>query len=209
MSVTDIDYPGRMTRWQPDARDRLTAAAYELYEQRGYERTTVAEIAQAAGLSERTFFRHFADKREVLFSGSSHLLDGMVAAALAAPDDATPFEVVTAALEAVSVFLQPRHPHSARRQALIVGTAELQERELAKMATLTAATADALRQRGVGDPTASLAAEAGIAVFRVAFERWVAVLPAESDATPIASTDVPLFLDVVHDCLAELRAVTG
>jgi AcrR family transcriptional regulator len=160
-----------MGRWEPNASGRLRAAALELYVERGYEQTTVAEIAARAGLTARTFFRHFADKREVLFAGSP-LQDVLVAALDAAPDSASPMEAVAAALDAAAEVLTDRE-FSRRRQAVINANAELQERELIKLATLSAALADGLRKRGIADPVARLAAETGIAVFRVAFERWV------------------------------------
>src|SRR5215472_3630839 len=102
MSVADISIPGdvshchgydrAMGRWEPDARGRLERAALELYGERGFEQTTVAEIAGRAGLTERTFFRHFADKREVLFAGSAALRDLIVNAVTSAPASATPID---------------------------------------------------------------------------------------------------------------------
>lgn len=173
MSAAVINYDRGMGRWQPGARGRLTRAALELYAERGYERTTVAEIAERAGLTERTYFRHFADKREVLFAGSTELGDAMVRAVAAAPESATPVEAVAAGLEAAGAIFRDDREGPRRRQAIIDTTAELRERELIKMASLSAALADALRDRGVPDLTARLTAEAGIAVFKVAFGRWV------------------------------------
>jgi AcrR family transcriptional regulator len=165
---------GVVTRWFPDANRRLQQAAMDLFRNRGYENTTVAEIAQSAGLTERTFFRHFADKREVLFGGSDSLRDLLANAVAAAPRSATPMAAVTAGIEAAGeVFNEARRAYARQRHAIIVTNDELRERELIKLAALAAAIADALRRRGVSDPAASLAAEAGIGVFRVAFERWV------------------------------------
>jgi AcrR family transcriptional regulator len=160
-----------MGRWEPNASGRLREAALELYVERGYEQTTVAEIAARAGLTARTFFRHFADKREVLFAGSP-LQDELVRALDAAPGSASPMETIAAALDVAAGVLTDRD-FSRRRQLVIAANTELQERELIKLATLAAALADGLRGRGVADPVARLAAETGIAVFRVAFERWV------------------------------------
>jgi AcrR family transcriptional regulator len=145
----------------------------QLYVERGFEPTTVAEIAKRAGLTERTFFRHFADKREVLFAGAAALQQHLVDALAAAPASATPLAAVAAALDAAATTLGRNHAYSRQRQAIIVANSDLRERELIKMASLSAALADGLRRRGVPEPDASLAAEAGIAVFRVAFERWV------------------------------------
>jgi AcrR family transcriptional regulator len=161
-----------MGRWQPDAPGRLANAALELYNERGFEQTTVAEIAERAGLTERTFFRHFADKREVLFAGGTGLQDLMLEALLRAPDSATPTEAVACALLATCDMFEERREFARRRQAVIAANAELQERELVKMASLAKAVAEGLRERGVKSPAATLIAEAGIAVFRVAFERW-------------------------------------
>jgi AcrR family transcriptional regulator len=161
-----------VARWQAGASGRLRDAALQLYTERGFEQTTVAEIADRAGLTARTFFRHFADKREVLFAGSADLVSGFEHALSGAPAGATPMEVVAVALDAAAEFLGGDHEHSRRRQAVINATPELRERELNKMASLAAALAEGLRRRGVPEPDASLAAEAGIVVFRVAFETW-------------------------------------
>jgi AcrR family transcriptional regulator len=162
-----------MARWQPEGRERLEKAAMELYRERGYDQTTVAEIAARAGLTERTFFRHFTDKREVLFSGSARLKALLVTQVAGAPRKASPLEIVTAALVATSPLFDERRDFARHRQALIASYPELRERELIKLASLASAMAEALRSRGVSEPRASLAAEAGMAVFRIAFERWV------------------------------------
>src|SRR3954453_4225616 len=162
-----------MGRWQPDAHGRLQEAALELYGERGFDQTTVVEIAERAGLTKRTFFRYFADKREVLFWGADALEELIVAAVAAAPESFTPLDAVAAGLDATTEMFEERHEHAARRQAIITANPELQERELIKMASLAASVAGALRRRGIEDPAAILTAEAGIAVFRVAFERWV------------------------------------
>ena len=161
-----------MGRWEPDAQGRLARAAMELYSERGFDNTTVEEIAAHAGLTERTFFRYFADKREVLFAGGANLQEFLVSAVASAPDSAPPIEAVAAALEGAGALLQERRDYSRRRQAVIAANAGLQERELIKLASLASALATALRERGVTGPAASLAAEAGIAVFRIAIERW-------------------------------------
>ena len=163
-----------MGRWEPNAQGRLAEAALELFLERGFEQTTVAEIAERAGLTERTFFRHFSDKREVLFGGSAGLRALMIDAVTDAPPLATPMDAVAAALEATAVvFNEERRPFARRRRAVIASNPELQERELVKLASLVADMTAALRQRGVKDSTATLAAEAGMTVFRIAFDRWV------------------------------------
>ena len=197
MSVTAVKYDRGMSRWEPDARGRLEQAALELYLERGFDQTTVAEIAARAGLTERTFFRHFADKREVLFASAGQLQDFLVSTLASAPDSAAPIDAVAAALEAAGALLQERGEYAGQRQAVIAANAELQERELIKLAALASAMTDTLRQRGVRDPAASLAAEAGIAVFKIAFERW---------ASETSQADLP---QVIRESLDELKAVTA
>ena len=163
-----------MVRWQPGARERLQAAALELFTREGYEQTTVAEIAASAGLTERTFFRHFADKREVLFDGQEVLLGVFLAGIAAAPAGSSPLEAVTAALLAAAEFFpDERRPWSRQRQSVIAANPALQERELLKLAALATAMAGALRLRGVQEPAATLAAESARAVFGVAFAQWI------------------------------------
>ncbi len=142
----------------------------ELYLGHGFEQTTVAEIAERAGLTERTFFRHFADKREVLFGGASLLQELIVKTVIGAPEAATPIEAVTGALMTAGTVFQK---HVKERQRVINSNVELQARELSKLATLASAIEGALHQRGVVGTTASLTAEAGIVVFKIAFERWL------------------------------------
>lgn len=173
MSATVMRYHRAMSRWEPDARGRLISAAVELYAEQGFEHTTVAEIAERAGLTERTFFRHFADKREILFYGQDAFQDLFVSAVTGAPADATPLEAVEVALNAAAVHFEPRRPWSQQRGGVIAANPGLQERELIKLAHLSSAVAAALQERGVAEPTASLAAQAGIAVFQVAFTQWI------------------------------------
>lgn len=161
-----------MGRWKPGSRGRLHEAALELYAKRGFEHTTVAEIAKHAGLTERTFFRHFADKREVLFAAAGALQETLVSTVAAAPASLTPLEAVAAGIEAYAAELPDRET-ARQRQAIIAANPELRERDLTKYATLSAALAEALRTRGLRDPAATLTAEIGIAVFRVAFARWL------------------------------------
>lgn len=186
-----------MGRWEPNAHERLQEAAMALFQERGYDRTTVEEIAARAGLTERTFFRYFADKREVLFSGSKDLEKFIVDAIASAPPGMGPLNAVTAALEATAPGFEQRRAHARKRQALITAHAELQERELIKLSSLASAIAKGLRGRGVAKPTASLIAEAGIAIFKNAFERWV------------EDTKKHDLSHHVRAALAELRLVTA
>ncbi len=184
-----------MARWEPDSRRRLHEAAFALYAERGFDSTTVAEIASRAGLTERTFFRHFADKREVLFAGSEAFQQAMVSAVAGAPESATALDAVAAGLEAAAAQI-PGRELARQRQAIIAANPELQERELIKFASLSDALTNTLRDRGLGDTAASLLADAGLAVFRVAFERWT-----DADAD---ERDLPA---LIHDSLAELKGV--
>jgi AcrR family transcriptional regulator len=172
-------------------------AAFALYGERGFEQTTVAEIAERAGLTERTFFRHFADKREVLFAGAEALQEVLVSTVAEAPGSLAPIDAAAAGLEAAGAFIQEGGDLARQRQAIIASSAELQERELIKLASLAAALAEALRERGVEDPAASLTAEAGIAVFKVAFERYVE----ESN-----QRDLPR---LIRESLEQLKAVAA
>jgi AcrR family transcriptional regulator len=195
--VAVINYNGRMARWEPNALDRLQQAALDLYGERGFEETTVAEIAKRAGLTERTFFRYFADKPEVLFSGAAALQEFLETRVAEAPVSAAPIDVVVSALEATAGFFQERREFSTLRQAVIDANADLRERELIKLARLSSAIADQLRRRGVSDPAATLTADAGIAVFKTAFERWIDD-PAQQD-----------FAKLIRESLDELKAVTA
>jgi AcrR family transcriptional regulator len=192
-----MDYARRMGRWEPDAVGRLQQAALALYGERGFENTTVAEIAEHAGLTKRTFFRYFADKREVLFLGSEALEELFVTEVAEAPESAAPLDAVAAALDAAAAMFEQRREFAARRQQIIAANPELQERELIKLASLAGAVAKALRVRGVDDPAAILTAEAGITVFRVAFERWID----EANRQPLQR--------LIRESLDELRAVTA
>ncbi|HME01692.1 MAG TPA: TetR family transcriptional regulator [Solirubrobacteraceae bacterium] len=186
-----------MVRWEPDARGRLERAAMELYSERGFEQTTVADIAERAGLTERTFFRHFADKREVLFLGAGPLQELLVNALVDAPASLAPIDAVATALETAGPMFLEHREFSRQRQSIIMANAELRERELIKLASLASAIADTLRRRGVGEPAANLTAEAGIAVFKIAFERWV---DDENEQD---------FAQLIGESLAELKAVAA
>lgn len=162
-----------MPRWEPDAPQRLVEAALDLFEEQGYDETTVAQIAERAGLTKSTFFRHFPDKREVLFFGQGAFLQIPADAIAAAPPDAQPLDAVAEALRALSgVFTRERHPFASKRQSVIGANTELQEREALKRAEFASTMRRAMRRRGVTEPTATLAAELGILAFRAAYARW-------------------------------------
>jgi AcrR family transcriptional regulator len=186
-----------MGRWEPNARGRLEQAAFELYIERGFEPTTVADIAGRAGLTERTFFRHFADKREVLFSGSATLEALFVSTVTQAPESLAPLDAAAAGLDAAGAALQERGDFAWQRQAIIVANPDLQERELIKLASLSRALAGALRERGASEPAASLAADMAIAVFKIAFGRWA------------GGTSPRTLPQLIRESLDELRAVSA
>jgi AcrR family transcriptional regulator len=159
-------------RWEPNAGGRLTEAAMELFAERGYAKTTVEDIAARAGLTERTFFNHFSDKREVLFAGSELFVNQILDVVRAAPKSEPPLDAVVSAYESTSDFFEQRRTFARKRSALITAHRELQERELIKMMSLASAITEVLKQRGTSSSAASLAAETGTAIFRVGFEQW-------------------------------------
>jgi AcrR family transcriptional regulator len=186
-----------MARWKPDAELRLMQAAITLFDERGYDETTVAEIAERAELTKRTFFRYFADKREVLFNGSEQLEHVWIEAIAAAPEDADPLAQVTAGFDALAEMFVERHEFARLRAKIIAANPELQERELIKLQRLAGAIKAALRERGVPLNAAILAAQAGVTVFHVAFAHWV-----EQD-------DPAAFRRLMDESLNELRSVTA
>lgn len=163
-----------MARWEPGAPERLQKAALELFATRGFEQTTATEIAQSVGLTERTFFRHFSDKREVLFYGQHLLVRAFLAGVDTTPPGASPIEIVARALQSAAAFFpNERRPYSRIRQSVIDQNSALQERERHKLASLATNLADALRERGVDELAATLAAQAGVTVFGIAFTQWI------------------------------------
>jgi len=186
-----------MGRWEPDARARLANAALDLYLERGFEQTTVADIAERAGVTERTFFRHFTDKREVLFDGTNALENGVLAAIAGAPASTPALDIAGQALIAGSGFLAERGEWAGRRMRAIAANPELLERELLKLARLSSSVAAALVERGTPQLSARLAAEAAVSAFSAGFERWT---------TATSTLDLA---DCISDALDELRSVVG
>lgn len=198
MTVTVNTTIGEMGRWQPDSRGRLYEAALALFAERGFDQTTTAEIAARAGLTERTFFRHFADKREVLFGGSDLLGELIGSAVKDAPVSDGPLEAVARGLDAAARLVgELRRDLSQQRFSVIEANPELRERELSKLAAYATSVAEVLRERGVEDRRATIAAEAGVTVFRIAYERWVTA----SDGRQLTA--------IVQEYLDDLRAVAA
>jgi len=173
----------------------MIRAAMELFAERGFEQTTAGDIAERAGVTERTYFRHFADKREVLFDGSGTIERTAYDAILAAPGDLSPLDAALAGMVAGGGLLADRRDHAVRRARVIAANPSLQERELLKLAAMADATTKALHKRGVTEPTASLAAHSAVTVFHVAFAQW------------IAADEPPSFADCIADAAAALRAL--
>jgi AcrR family transcriptional regulator len=187
-----------MARWQPGTRERLQATALQLFASRGYDQTTVAEIAAAAEVTERTFFRHFADKREVLFAGQDDFLGMFTGPIEAAPAETAPFDLVRLALEASGAFFpDDRRPWSRGRQDIIDAHPALGERELGKLATLKVRLGEVLRERGIPEPAATIAAETAVTVFHLSFAQWIA---ADEDRSfrAIASERLDALTSLVH-----------
>ncbi len=173
LSVTDKTKGETAVRGEDSAGVRLQRAALELFHERGYDRTTAAEIAARAGVTERTFFRHFADKREVLFDGQAPLLAALTVSIAEAPEDLGPLDTLFRAFRSVQSTLENNRPFSKPRQEVISTTPALNEREMAKTAVLADALATALRARGVAELRATLAARTGMAAFAQATTAWL------------------------------------
>lgn len=166
-------YAEWMARWEPDAAGRLQQAAMALFCERGYAEVTVAEIAARAGLTKRSFFNHFVDKREVLFAGAASFEASVIEHLAAAGDDLTPIDAAVGALTLSGLELAQYREFAQVRRELIASSLELQERDLIKMASLAAGIAEALAGREVSVRTAMLTAQAAIAVFTTAYVDWV------------------------------------
>ncbi|MCO5991759.1 TetR/AcrR family transcriptional regulator [Actinoallomurus rhizosphaericola] len=188
-----------MPRWEPDAVGRLQAAALDLFAEQGFERTTIEEISRRAGLSKRSFFNHFGDKREVLFGPVSEMQRETVTREIAAcPETLPPLEAVVRGLQAAAdAVFEARRDAATRRRDIVEANPELWERELRKQAALTDAVAAALRARGVDPDTALLCARAGMVVHQTAMRRWT------------RSTDGRSLRDHLSDALDALRATAA
>src|ERR1041384_1342952 len=146
MSVAAITTLGPMGRWEPDAQGRMIRAALELFAERGFDQTTAGDIAAKAGVTERTFFRHFADKREVLFDGAHTMEHTVPDVTAAAPAELSALDAALAGMTAAGELVADRHEHSVLRSRIIAANAPLHERELLKLAAMTEATTKALHE---------------------------------------------------------------
>lgn len=162
-----------MGRWEPGARQRLVLAAVDLFTEQGYDATTVAQIAERAGVTKSTFFRHFPDKRELLVAGQESMCQLLSEGIAEAPDGASPMVAVAAALERASTMMGPDNRELGPRiKAAVAASTELQERDALKSVSLAAAMTTALLARGVPEMTAHLAGELGVLAFKQGYARW-------------------------------------
>jgi AcrR family transcriptional regulator len=187
-----------MARWEGNARGRLEQAALSLFEEQGYDRTTIAQIAQRANLTERSFYRWFTDKREVLFGGSRELEERFVAAMDAVPAGTAALPTLLAAFATAPQVFRPRE-FLIRRAAVIAANPPLHERELIKLVSISSAITDALLRRGHDRETARLATDIGLAVLRLTTERWMAEERADADG----------FAEALSASAADLLAVAA
>ncbi|MYW91968.1 TetR/AcrR family transcriptional regulator [Amycolatopsis rubida] len=188
-----------MARWEPGARERLVVAAVDLFAEQGYDATTVAQIAERAGVTKSTFFRHFPDKRELLVAGQETLSRLLAEGIADAPADASPLEAVAGGLRRAATAMGPMNRELAPRlKAAVAASTELQERDALKSVGLAAAMTAALTARGLPDATAALASELGVLAFKRGYFEW-----SESDRGDV---DPAEFLVAA---LEELRAASA
>jgi AcrR family transcriptional regulator len=172
-------------------RRRLQEAALALYCEHGYDTITAAEIAAVAGVTERTFFRHFPDKREVLFAGQDILRAELAQAIAEVPDATAPLTVLGQAFLAMKPILETNRPFTEPRAKIIAATPALRERQLAKIESLQETAAEALAARGIPHRQAVLAAQIGVAAFGLALQEW----------TPNPAADLEPLLNEAFDDL--------
>ena len=199
-----------MARWQPGATERLVVAAVDLFNEQGYDETTVAQIAERAGVTKSTFFRHFSDKRELLVAGQETLSRLLADGIAEAPLTATPLEAVALGLERASSEMGPTNRElGPRLKAAVSASTELQERDALKSVGLAAAMRAALVVRGVPDPTAQLAAELGVLAFKQGYARWSDADRLDADRDSAGREDDVGLAHHALVALAELRAATA
>ena len=188
-----------MPRNAEPARRRLQQATLELFRERGYDATTTAEIAARAGVTERTFFRHFPDKREALFDGEEAFRDALTNAVAGAPEELAPMDALLRAFRSVEPLLERNRPFTEPRQQIIARTPALRERVLTKTANLTSALSAALARRGVDDGLATLAAQVGMAALGYAARAWF------EDPKPGLDAHLTRAFDTLHHLSPTMR----
>jgi AcrR family transcriptional regulator len=163
-----------MPRWEPDAPERLERAALELFAEQGFDATTVPEIAARAGLTTRSFFRHFADKREVLFRGDDAIPERIAAMLATAPGPLSVMEMLTWGVETIArEHFQGRREELRARQAIVATDAGLQEREMRKQMLISQAITDALTGAGLSPLRATVAGKLAVAISSTAIGLWM------------------------------------
>lgn len=162
-----------MSRWEPDAPERLERAALELFLERGFDQTTVPQIAERAGLTTRTFFRYFPDKREVLFAGEDEIPNRVATLMRLTPPMANPMELIASGFETMAPMFEGQLERLRQRRAVIAGNDGLRERELRKRANLSDSFAEGFRTRGVDPLNARLLAETTVTIFSISMQRWL------------------------------------
>jgi AcrR family transcriptional regulator len=189
-----------MARWEPHVQERLEQAALDLYATKGYDSTTVGDIAARAGVTSRTYFRYFPDKREVLFGGAAELHDRIARTLHDAPADLPPLEATLHAMSACEDLYDAREREQLRRRdAVIRGSGELQEREARKLAAIAGAVAGELGERGASPDSAQLVADLALAVFTQAARLWM-----DDPRTPYA-TQLHRAADQARDIVSNSR----
>jgi AcrR family transcriptional regulator len=193
-----------MPRWKPDARQRLVVEALSLFAEQGYDATTVAQISERAGLTRSTFFRHFADKREILTAGQKVLSQLLTEGIDTAPPDATPMTAVAAGLERASAEMTSFNRElGPLLHAAIEANEELRDRQALKSIGMATAMVDALKRRNVPEPTAQVAAELGVLAFRLGYTRWAD--PTRDEDPGELATHTRGAFDELRAAAAELR----
>lgn len=174
ITLRAVKYARDMGRWPPDAGERLRAAAIELFLEQGFAATTVPDIAKRAGLTTRSFFRYYADKREVLFVGEEEL-PNVVAQVFASADSAlAPLDVVRYGILAVlGPRLEPLRGELGSLMQIISTDEGLQERHLRKMSILQAAATAAFRERGLVPLEAEVAGRLATSVYDMTLAQWL------------------------------------
>ena len=166
-----------MARWEPGTKERLRGAALARFVAHGYDETSVEEIAGDAGVTERTFFRHFPDKEEVLFDEDDDLLTVLLSGVHDHLADAPrsivePLAVARAAVRRLGTTFEGDRTRHRQRARVLSSSPALVSRQLLKEQRWTEALTQELVAAGVDRRrAAAAAATAGIGL-RLAYAEW-------------------------------------
>jgi AcrR family transcriptional regulator len=185
-----------MARWEPGTSRRLQEAALAIFVDAGFNDVTVADIAARAEVSERTFFRYFATKEEVLFGESDMLLAEIITAIRQAPHLATPADLVRAAITRLTQLFEPERGKHRQRSAVINAEPALRERDLLKQSVWVTAIVAELVRRQIDPVRAATLAGAATAGFRAAYNDWLATRSKRTLADRVNSVLVQLAQDL-------------